>query len=69
MAGVVEVVPFRLEDALTKASGGNYSKATEPLGVHVVSGMNGLLINGQNPASAGPTGEAILASLRQLGKV
>jgi putative intracellular protease/amidase len=69
MAGMVEVMPFSLEDALTKASGGNYSKADEPLGVHVITGMNGLLINGQNPASAGPTGEAILASLRKLGKV
>src|ERR1700761_5443281 len=38
MAVVVEIMPFSLEDALTKASGGNYSKAAEPLGAHVVSG-------------------------------
>jgi len=69
MAGVVDIMPFSLEDALTKASGGRYSKAAEPLGVNVVVGRGGLLINGQNPASAGPTGEAILASLRSLGKV
>jgi putative intracellular protease/amidase len=69
MAGVTEIMPFSLEDALTKASGGNYSKAKEPFGVHVVVGRGGNLINGQNPASTGPTGEAILERLRALGKV
>lgn len=69
MAGVRDVMPFSLEDALSHTSGGNYSKALEPLGVHVVVGRNGLLINGENPASAGPTGSAILESLRRLGKV
>ncbi|KAK5046193.1 hypothetical protein LTR84_008650 [Exophiala bonariae] len=69
MAGVVEVMPFSLEDALQTASGGHYKKATEPLGVNVVVARGGKLINGQNPASAGPTAEAILASLKQSGKI
>lgn len=69
MGGVRDVMPFSLEDALAHASRGHYSKVLEPLGVHVVVvGRNGLLINGENPASAHPTGAAILESLRRLGK-
>jgi hypothetical protein len=41
---------------------------TASLGVNIVVGRGGQLVNGQNPASAGPTGEAILASLRKFGK-
>jgi putative intracellular protease/amidase len=69
IAGVAEIIPFSLENSLVQDSGGNYSKAAEPLDVNVVVGRGGLLINGQNPASADPTGEAILASLRKFGKV
>jgi putative intracellular protease/amidase len=69
MAGVREIMPFSLEDALASASGGGYEKAGEPLDVHVAVGRGGRLVNGQNPASAGPTGEAILESLRRLGKL
>lgn len=69
MAGVRDIMPFSLEDALSSASGQKYSKASKPLDVHVVVGRGGLLINGENPASAGPTGQAILQSLRKLGKV
>jgi putative intracellular protease/amidase len=52
-------MPFSLEDELNKASGGKYSKAKEPWGKHVVVGREGRLITGQNPASAGPVGQAI----------
>jgi putative intracellular protease/amidase len=64
MAGVRQVMPFSLEDALSEASGGNYTKGPEPFDVHVVVGRGGKLINGQNPASAGPVGQAILDSIR-----
>jgi putative intracellular protease/amidase len=56
MAGVRGIVPFSLEDALGKASGGRYSKGEEPYDVNVVIGRRGKLINGQNSQSAGPTG-------------
>jgi putative intracellular protease/amidase len=55
-AGLVNVVPFLMEDML-KENGANYSQTTnwQP---HVVS--DGLLITGQNPASSGPAAEALL---------
>lgn len=60
-AGLTEVVPFLVEDMLTRL-GGKYSKAAdwEP---HVVA--DGLLVTGQNPASSGPAAEALLALLRR----
>ncbi|CZR66668.1 related to NonF protein, involved in nonactin biosynthesis [Phialocephala subalpina] len=60
MAGVRGIMPFSLETQLDEASGGNYSKGEKPYDVHVVVGRGGKLINGQNPPSAGPTGQAIL---------
>lgn len=66
MAGVRQVMPFSLEDALSEASDGNYTKGPEPFDVHVVVGRGGKLINGQNPASAGPVGQAILDSICSL---
>ena len=64
MAGVREIMPFSLEDALSEASAGNYTKGPKPFDVHVVVGRGGKLINGQNPASAGPVGQAVLDSIR-----
>jgi putative intracellular protease/amidase len=52
-------VPFILEDALNKASGGNYVKADADWGEKVVVSRGGRLITGQNPASATGTGQAI----------
>jgi putative intracellular protease/amidase len=57
-----EVVPFNLEEEL-KARGARYTKAMLPLGKHVVE--DGLLITGQNPASARGVGEAVARALRQ----
>ncbi|OZC02433.1 type 1 glutamine amidotransferase domain-containing protein, partial [Rubricoccus marinus] len=57
--GLTEVVPFLVEEML-KDNGGDYSK-TSDWGVHVV--QDGLLITGQNPASSGPTAEALLRAL------
>ncbi len=60
-AGLTEVVPFLVEDMLTRL-GGNYSKAADWV-PHVVA--DGLLVTGQNPASSGPAAEALLALLRR----
>lgn len=57
-----EAMPQLLEDALKKANG-KYEKADEPWGVKVVT--DGLLITGQNPASAKATAEALA---KVLGK-
>ena len=55
-------VPYELEDAL-RAEGATYSSAPnwEP---HVV--VDGRLITGQNPASAGPLAKELLAALKKL---
>jgi putative intracellular protease/amidase len=55
-----DVVPFNLEEEL-KARGARYSKAMVPFGKHVVE--DGLLITGQNPASARGVGEAVARAL------
>lgn len=60
--GRTDVVPFLLEDLL-REQGGSYTK-TEDWAPYVVE--DGRLITGQNPASAGPVAEALLA---QLGAV
>jgi len=57
--GLMPVVPFKLEDALNKASGGHYRKADKDWGPKVVVASNGRLITGQNPASATGVGRAI----------
>ncbi|OOQ81751.1 ThiJ/PfpI family protein [Penicillium brasilianum] len=60
-------MPFMLETELQKVSEGGYVKAAEPWGVKVVvsktAGAGGVLITGQNPASATGVGEAILKAL------
>lgn len=58
-AGLTNVVPFQVEDAL-KANGGKYSKAAD-WADHVV--VDGNLITGQNPASSESTARALLSQL------
>jgi putative intracellular protease/amidase len=59
-------MPFMLETEL-QAKGGKYVKADEPWGPKVIvdktNGIGGVLITGQNPASATGVGEAILKAL------
>jgi len=50
-------IPYQLEDRL-KESGVEYCNAMLPFASHVE--VDGLLITGQNPLSAGPTAEALL---------
>jgi len=57
-----DVVPFNLEEEL-KARGARYTKALVPFGKHVVE--DGLLITGENPASARGVGEAVARALRE----
>ncbi|NKJ40262.1 type 1 glutamine amidotransferase domain-containing protein [Rhizobium sp. SG570] len=58
-----EDVPFELEDALT-GEGAVYSSAAN-WAPHVV--VDGRLITGQNPASAGPLAQELLAALKKHG--
>lgn len=58
--GKVKDIPFLLEDRISQL-GGSYEKASEPWGAHVV--VDGKLLTGQNPASAGPLAEAIAKAL------
>jgi len=58
--GLVEVVPFSLEDEL-KTKGANYSKKEDWVS-HVVT--DGLLITGQNPASSKAVAEKLLELLK-----
>ncbi|MGH8144764.1 MAG: type 1 glutamine amidotransferase domain-containing protein [Rhodanobacteraceae bacterium] len=60
-AGLVDVVPFLIEDML-KESGAEYSKAADGQ-AHVVTSGN--LITGQNPASSAGAAKAVLQQLRQ----
>ncbi|KAF4631586.1 hypothetical protein G7Y89_g6545 [Cudoniella acicularis] len=61
--GLTSTVPFSLEDELNKASGGKYVKAKADWGERVVVARGGRLITGQNPASAGPLGQAIFDAI------
>ena len=56
-----DAVPFLLEDELRRL-GGDYSRAAD-WQAHVV--QDGKLITGQNPDSAGPVADALLAQLSQ----
>lgn len=60
-AGLIDVVPFRVEDML-KDNGGEYSKGAD-WKAHVVTCGN--LITGQNPASSADAAKAILQQLQQ----
>lgn len=57
--GLTEVVPFLVENELTR-NGGNFSKADD-WAPYVLA--DGLLITGQNPASSGPAAERLLKRL------
>lgn len=60
--GLSSAMPFMLETKLQE-NGGKFVK-TDPWGAKVVrSGKGNKLITGQNPASASPIGEAILAAI------
>lgn len=61
-AGLVDVVPFLVEDEL-KQLGGIYSKSGD-MEDYVVE--DGLLITGQNPASSSSAADALLAKLATL---
>ena len=56
-AGLVDVVPFLVEDELVKL-GGEYERS-EDWAPHVAE--DGLLITGQNPASSTPVADALIA--------
>ena len=58
--GLTRVVPFLVEDMLTR-SGAHYSKAAD-WQAHVVT--DGLLVTGQNPASSEPAARALLHAMR-----
>jgi len=58
-------MPFHLETALDKASGGHYEKAEKSWGPHVVVNPSKKLLMGQNPASAQPLAEAVLKFLQE----
>ncbi|QEH38033.1 Molecular chaperone Hsp31 and glyoxalase 3 [Aquisphaera giovannonii] len=57
-----KAVPYSLEDELKKR-GARYSKSTIPFKGYVVE--DGLLITGQNPASAARVGEAVVRRLKE----
>lgn len=63
MAGLTEVVPFLLEDAL--AGLGAYEKAA-PFAAHAV--RDGRVVTGQNPASSARTAELMLEALDEAGR-
>lgn len=58
-----QAVPFNLEEELKKR-GANYSKARTNFGERFVE--DGLLITGQNPASAKAVGKAVVAKLQAV---
>jgi hypothetical protein len=54
-------MPFHLETALNKASGGHYEKSAKAWDPHVT--VDGKLLMGQNPASANPLAKELLKVL------
>jgi len=61
--GLMDAMPFSLEDKLNEASGGKFEKASEDWADFVLVERDGKLITGQNPASAGSVGKAILKAI------
>jgi len=57
----MDAMPFSLEQNLKSRSGGRYEIADNQYGSHVV--VDGKLITGQNPASAGDFGKAVRETL------
>jgi putative intracellular protease/amidase len=66
-AQMMDAMPFALEDELNRVSGGKYTKAAQPWGEKVVvsqtNQLGGVLITGQNPASATGVGKELLKAL------
>ena len=62
-AGREQAVPYNLEEELKKR-GAKYSKALMAFSSHVVE--DGLLITGQNPASAAAVGKAVVKKLEKM---
>ncbi|OJJ42613.1 hypothetical protein ASPZODRAFT_137221 [Penicilliopsis zonata CBS 506.65] len=65
-AGLTAAMPYLLESELQRVSGGGYVKADAPWGEKVVvsrTSLGGVLITGQNPASATGVGKAILEEI------
>ncbi|CRG88264.1 ThiJ/PfpI family protein [Talaromyces islandicus] len=62
-----KVVPFLLEDKLNEVTGNKYVSADQPWGERVVvdktNQLGGVLITGQNPASATGVGKELLKAL------
>lgn len=62
-----KLMPFLLEDKLNEVTGNKFVSADEPWGERVVVGktnqLGGLLITGQNPASATGVGKELLKAL------
>jgi len=56
-------MPFHLQEALDKASGGHYEKAEEAWAPKVIVSKTKKLITGQNPASARGLAEELLKKL------
>jgi putative intracellular protease/amidase len=56
-------MPFHLEEALDKSSGGHYEKAPEAWSPKVIVSKTKKLITGQNPASAKGLAEDLLKKL------
>jgi len=65
MVQLSKFMPFMLETSLGQ-NGGKYEKASEAWGSKVVVAGNGKLITGQNPASAGDIGKAVLEAINRL---
>jgi putative intracellular protease/amidase len=59
--GLMEAMPFSLEDKLNTASGGKFEKASQDWSEKVV--VDGKIITGQNPASAAAVGKAIYEAI------
>ncbi|TVY89707.1 hypothetical protein LAWI1_G005116, partial [Lachnellula willkommii] len=57
-------VPFHLEDALEKSSGGNYEQAAAPWEPKVIVSSTKKLITGENPASAKPLAVELLKLIK-----
>jgi putative intracellular protease/amidase len=56
-------MPFSLEDALSEASSGKYEKSVDAWSPHLIVDPSQKTLFGQNPASAHPLAEHLLAVL------
>jgi putative intracellular protease/amidase len=59
-------VPFLLEDALEKKSGGNFVQALWPFTSHAV--VSERVVTGQNPMSTSETARAVIETLRTIAE-